>query len=174
MFGILTFSYNGAFNWALAEMYKKYSVCTKIRLFKIQNQKFFLGRGPPSPEVRPTPARSLELGIPRVLVSGNDPWVWVLAWDHKCMMALSSRYNSARTITQSFNDIGNHASWRLCSCHIHSGGHRDYHQQQQICRLPHLKRCFHHNSLAEVLASHESTKWNHNRRRFRWTRQKFY
>jgi len=34
-----------AFKPALAELCKNHSVCTKIRLFKIQNWKNFLGRG---------------------------------------------------------------------------------------------------------------------------------
>jgi len=37
---------------ALGELYKKDSVCTKIRLFKIQNRKFFSGRGH-SPDLSP-------------------------------------------------------------------------------------------------------------------------
>jgi len=33
-----------AFKPALGELYKKHPVCTKIRLFEIQNRTFFLGR----------------------------------------------------------------------------------------------------------------------------------
>jgi len=43
-----------AFKPALGELYKKHSVCTKIRLFKIQNS-------------------ALALGVLRVLFLGNDP-----------------------------------------------------------------------------------------------------
>jgi len=34
-----------AFKPALGELYKKHPVCTKIRLFEIQNKKKILGRG---------------------------------------------------------------------------------------------------------------------------------
>jgi len=77
-----------AFNPALGELYKKRSVCTRIRLVKIQNRKNFLGRGTaPSPDPSPwwggvpTPlgaevdhrAKALKLGVPRVMFLGNDP-----------------------------------------------------------------------------------------------------
>ena len=40
---------------ALGELYKKDTVCTKIRLFKIQNRKIFLGPQTPPPVGRGTP-----------------------------------------------------------------------------------------------------------------------
>jgi len=55
MFG--TLAYAAAFKPALVEvgeLCKKHPVCTKIRLFEIQNRKFFLGRGH-SPLPRPLP-----------------------------------------------------------------------------------------------------------------------
>jgi len=63
---------------ALGELYKKDSVCTKIRLFKIQYRKNFLGRAPdPSPggegdntSPHPTPLGAFGasiLSVPRVI-----------------------------------------------------------------------------------------------------------
>jgi len=67
---------------ALGELYKKDSVCTKIRLFKIQNlkKKIFLGRGH-SPLPRPLPGREgtppprakVELSVPRVIFFRKQP-----------------------------------------------------------------------------------------------------
>jgi len=53
---------NTAFKPALGEVRKKHSVCTKIRLFEIQNQKIFLGRGHKGhPLPTPHPLRRLNL-----------------------------------------------------------------------------------------------------------------
>jgi len=67
-----------AFNPALGELYKKRSVCTKIRLLKIQNRKSFLQTPHPTffgafgtSILAPS---ALELGVPRVMFLGNDPW----------------------------------------------------------------------------------------------------
>ena len=70
-----------AFKPALGELYKKHSVCSKIRLFKIQNQKNFWGGGTapdpssggeknPSPHFTPLGARTRH-SLSSFL--GNDP-----------------------------------------------------------------------------------------------------
>ena len=64
---------NTAFKPALGELRKKHPVCTKIRLFEIQNRKFFsgegaqplphtpplVGRGTPPPHTPPGPGASI-------------------------------------------------------------------------------------------------------------------
>ena len=62
---------NTAFKPALSELYDKHSVCTKIRLFKIQNRKFW---GTP---LHPTPSAplALELRVLGVLFLAKIPAV---------------------------------------------------------------------------------------------------